>query len=45
LLSGAVVGGRIDARFEKAACAIERAPRVGSTDVQPGPRDGSGQRT
>lgn len=31
-------GGRIDARLEKAACAFERAPRVGLTDAHPGPR-------
>ena len=36
-LSGVEAGGRIDARLEKAACAIERAPRVGSTDAHPGP--------
>ncbi len=35
LLSLADGGGRIDARPEKAACAFERAPRVGSTDAPP----------
>jgi hypothetical protein len=34
-LSLADGGGRIDARPEKAARAIERAPRVGSTDAPP----------
>jgi hypothetical protein len=40
LLSEADEGGRVDARFEKAACAVERAPRVGLTDAHPGPRLG-----
>ena len=43
-LSGTDEGGRIDARFEKAACAFERAPCVGSTDVHPGPRLGPVER-